>query len=529
MCVNGAIPKNKMLSLNESFTNKHGFQQRICTHCGDCMNGCRHGAKNTMQTNYLKIAKTYGAKIYTKIEARAIIRERLKETGGKKEWGYRIYFTHYNKNKAAEHEITGSILAKNVVVSCGTLGSNELMLRSDFNTRGPTILKEIFEYNKSNGISSNLQQNMYFSDQLGKRFSGNGDMLYIGFDAKKLNDLESLYRQENRDARANQVGVPYDWLNTPAEERGKTSQDYEPVGPCITAAASLHYNLAEEGKRELAKYHRYLLEDASIYGGLNRLLGRILPILLEKRAKKRQLKDFEEDLVKGFYYSFGQTIGLQERDFEGVGVDILNKIFSMIRGFSDYISPSKTILKAEEAMSKTYFFLGMGHDSSDGKIRLDKESGRAYIDFIEARKTGPYLDMAKKMKALMQPLDFGSEGEERLGTAKEIISGKSNKELAESVPTNRLEALNSDLITVHPLGGVSMGADVNHGVVNADGKVFRKIKGNDADEKSDFYDGFYVADGSIIPMALGVNPFLTIAAIAERNADIMIEERRSTL
>ena len=39
-----------------------------------------------------------------------------------------------------------------------------------------------------------------------------------------------------------------------------------------------------------------------------------------------------------------------------------------------------------------------------------------------------------------------------------------------------------------------------------------------------FYEGLYIADGSIVPTALGVNPSLTISALALRIGDKIIAE-----
>ncbi len=71
----------------------------------------------------------------------------------------------------------------------------------------------------------------------------------------------------------------------------------------------------------------------------------------------------------------------------------------------------------------------------------------------------------------------------------------------------------SNLITAHPLGGCVLGEDVDGGVVDEDGRVF------DAD--GGVHEGLYVVDGAILPMPVGVNPFLTIAAVSERIASTM--------
>jgi cholesterol oxidase len=81
------------------------------------------------------------------------------------------------------------------------------------------------------------------------------------------------------------------------------------------------------------------------------------------------------------------------------------------------------------------------------------------------------------------------------------------------------EHTNHNLVTVHPLGGCVMATAAEHGVVNHKGQVFSKNQGTEV------YDNLYVADGSVIPRPLGVNPLLTISAVAERCIALLAQDR----
>lgn len=71
------------------------------------------------------------------------------------------------------------------------------------------------------------------------------------------------------------------------------------------------------------------------------------------------------------------------------------------------------------------------------------------------------------------------------------------------IPGNVLpEVLLNTCSTAHILGGATMGATPDEGVCDPTGRVYG-------------YDNLFVADGSIVPANLGVNPSLTITALSE--------------
>ena len=61
-------------------------------------------------------------------------------------------------------------------------------------------------------------------------------------------------------------------------------------------------------------------------------------------------------------------------------------------------------------------------------------------------------------------------------------------------------------VTVHSVGGVPMGIDRTHGVIDEYGEVHG-------------HRGLYVIDGAAVPSATGVNPSASILAMAERNVE----------
>lgn len=71
----------------------------------------------------------------------------------------------------------------------------------------------------------------------------------------------------------------------------------------------------------------------------------------------------------------------------------------------------------------------------------------------------------------------------------------------------------SRVVTVHALGGCPMGRHDQEGVVDSFGRVFN-------------HPGLHIADGSVMPGPVGPNPSLTIAGLADRFADAILEEMK---
>lgn len=150
------------------------------------------------------------------------------------------------------------------------------------------------------------------------------------------------------------------------------------------------------------------------------------------------------------------------------------------------------------AVANTQTFLVMAHDDSCGEISL-----------VDDRVRIAWPDCGKQ--SIFDRIN------QELHRATEALGGTYVKNPMWS------ERLGKSLITVHPLGGCSMAETAELGVVDDRGRVFSGRSG------SEVHPGLYVSDGSVMPRSLGVNPFLTISALAERNVAFIAEERGATI
>jgi cholesterol oxidase len=86
-----------------------------CTNCGECMTGCRHGAKNTLVKNYLYLAESAGAEVIANTTVTDIVQT---------DTGYEI---HTRASGSTGWIKPKKITADEVVLAAGALGTAKLL------------------------------------------------------------------------------------------------------------------------------------------------------------------------------------------------------------------------------------------------------------------------------------------------------------------------------------------------------------------------------------------------------------------
>jgi cholesterol oxidase len=370
--------------------NPAGVEQKACVLCGDCVSGCNYGAKNTVLMNYLPDAKAHGAEIFTGVSVRHLARE-------DDHWviHYQVLTTGQEPLDAPTHTLTADL----VVLAAGALGSTELLLRSQ-------------------------AQGLPLSDQVGQRFSGNGDFLGFSYNGAQ----------------------PINATGFGALAPGQIP----PVGPNIAGIIDL--------RDQPQLRDGFVIEDSAAPGAVG---GTLAGIYAAGAAADGQ-------------NTVGDLVGRLAQDERAAD--------SLLRG------------PYQGAVLHTQIFLVMAHDSAAGRLVLAGDRLRVQWPGVGdqpifSRIAQQLLEATRPLQGIFVPNPFW-------------------KDLA-----------GHNLTTVHPLGGCAMAETAEQGVVNHRGQVFAGAAGDQV------YPDLYVSDGAIVPTALGVNPSLTISALAERAVALLAQDR----
>lgn len=269
--------------------NSCGTAQRCCIHCGDCITGCNFEAKKTLCYTYLPIARSYGARIFVQCDVSHI--ERLDD--GR-------WTVHFQRLASGDEDVPEDgqldrLTARAVIVGAGSLGTTGILLRS-----------------KARGLA--------ISDELGGRFSGNGDAIALAY---------------NCDQRLDSVGYGNQVALTPpfAPPAGA-----DPVGPTILGIID---------RRATAN-----LDDGIIIedGSFPSATASLMRVLIQSVAG-----------VTGSETQHGFAHWFHERIAEG------RDLFGSTR---------------DGALNRSMTFLVMGHDGADGVIELGCD-GRPVVRWPE--------------------------------------------------------------------------------------------------------------------------------------------------
>ncbi|KAG0223842.1 hypothetical protein B0O80DRAFT_502209 [Mortierella sp. GBAus27b] len=390
--------------------NPAGVPQKASTLTGNDTTGINDWSKNSTLMNYIPDAWNHGADIFTCCNVVRV--DKVKKKPGQP-GPYVVYFEWQEPAREAfllEHGSTIApmfVSADIVILGAGALGSSEILLRS-----------------KISGLKT--------SDQLGKHFSGNGDVLAFSY---------------NGDSPVHGVSA--------GDEDIKKFENRE-VGPVITGLIDYRDtpNVMDG----------YVVEEGAIPAQAAHFLNGVYQVMSDKSSRS----------VKT-----AQDMNIQE------------KIGRNARELSSYLAgPYKG------AMDNTQTFLIMSHDDARGELHLDDDRIRIHWPGVGSGRNFSRLDK------LLEPL-------------------------AESVRGTYIRdpltaATEEALVTVHPIGGCGIGRNGATGVINHKGQVF-------TGQGEEVYEGLYVMDGAVMPMSLGVNPFLTISALAERAVALLARDRGWTI
>ncbi|MGX1091755.1 cholesterol oxidase [Streptomyces albogriseolus] len=116
-----------------------GPSRRACSECGECMTGCRHGAKNTLNENYLYLAEKAGAVVHPMTTAVSV----TEDSRG----GFAVATLPTNDRRKGKGR---TFTARRVVLAAGTYGTQTLLHRMRTGGQLPHLSGRLGERTRTN-------------------------------------------------------------------------------------------------------------------------------------------------------------------------------------------------------------------------------------------------------------------------------------------------------------------------------------------------------------------------------------------
>jgi cholesterol oxidase len=138
-------PPNKTFS--DPFFGGEGPARTTCTGCGGCMMGCRYGAKNTLDLNYLYLAEKRGAEIFPETK---VVDVKPLHAASDGNCGYEVRTV---KSTAIFQCAPRAITCRGLVFAASSLGTMELLFRLRENGSLPAVSSRLGKHVRTNSES----------------------------------------------------------------------------------------------------------------------------------------------------------------------------------------------------------------------------------------------------------------------------------------------------------------------------------------------------------------------------------------
>ncbi|MGC0375412.1 GMC family oxidoreductase N-terminal domain-containing protein [Streptomyces sp. SAI-229] len=116
-----------------------GPSRRACAECGECMTGCRHGAKNTLNENYLHLAEKAGAVVHPMTTVVSV----TEDSRG----GFAVATLPTDDRRKGKGRM---FTARRVVLAAGTYGTQTLLHRMKAGGQLPYLSQKLGELTRTN-------------------------------------------------------------------------------------------------------------------------------------------------------------------------------------------------------------------------------------------------------------------------------------------------------------------------------------------------------------------------------------------